>query len=377
LVDIVVVRTANSIIYDPRVRKIIGSLRKKYSISALGWNRELVSQDKINNYFAKVELFNLRTSFWKPSLARILIRLLIFFPPFWIWALAKLIVNRPKIVHACDLDSVLPCYIYKTIFKKKLVFEVFDRYAMTFIPSKFKGLYRLVNSIEESFSEHSDLLIIANGQITLDTFRKKPKHCTILLNCPEDQVVDIPLERSPNEIFTILFTGHIRRHRGLETLAVAIGDLRNVELIITGRTEDKALLTQIQGKSNVKYLGFLEDQEVLTMEISSDVMVALYDPDILGNRIMLPNKLFDAMMCGVPIITNLAHEIINETECGIIVEYDNLEQIKEAIIKLKDNPELRKRLGANGRKAFLEKYNWNVMEQRLYKVYEDLLSNRN
>jgi glycosyltransferase involved in cell wall biosynthesis len=80
------------------------------------------------------------------------------------------------------------------------------------------------------------------------------------------------------------------------------------------------------------------------------------------------------MMCGVPIITNVAHEIVNETGCGIIVEYDNKEQIKEAIITLRDNPELRKRLGTNGRKAFLEKYNWNIMEQKLYKIYDDLLN---
>jgi glycosyltransferase involved in cell wall biosynthesis len=373
LVDIVIVRTANSIIYDPRVRKIIGSLRKKYSISALGWNRDSVSREKINNYISKVELFNLKTSFWKPSLFRILIRLVIFFPPFWVWVFTKLSVSRPKVVHACDLDSVLPCYLYTRIFRRKLVFEVFDRYAMTFIPLKFKRLYTMVNSLEEFFSKHSDVLIIANGEITLDTFQKRPKKSAIVLNCPDDQLVDIPQDQSWKEIFTIVFTGHIRRYRGLETLTTAICDLENVELIITGRTEDKDLLAQIQEISNVKYLGFLEDDSVVRTELASDIMVALYDPDILGNTIMLPNKLFEAMMCGISIITNLAHEIVNDTQCGIIVEYDNIKQIKEAIITMRDNPELRKRLGANGRKAFLEKYNWNVMEEKLYKVYEDLL----
>jgi glycosyltransferase involved in cell wall biosynthesis len=87
----------------------------------------------------------------------------------------------------------------------------------------------------------------------------------------------------------------------------------------------------------------------------------------------LPNKLFEAMMCGVPIITNVAHEIVNETGCGIIVEYDNVKQIKDTILKLRDDPNLRKRLGENGRNAFLEKYNWDIMEQRLYQIYEDLI----
>jgi glycosyltransferase involved in cell wall biosynthesis len=377
LVDIVVVRTANSVVYDPRVKKIIASLSKKYSIIALGWNRDGISQEKINNYFVKLELFTLKTSVWKPSLIRIFTRLLIFFPPFWMWVFIKLLLIRPNVVHACDLDSILPCYMYKILFKKKLVFDVFDRYAMTFIPKNFRMLYCTINFIEELFSKNSDVLIIANGEKALRTFKKKPAHCEILLNCPKEPkeyLIDIPQGSKENTLFTIAFTGHVRTHRGLENLGAAIRDLKDLRLVITGRAEDKALLNQIQSIPNVRYLGLLDDYGILEIEASSDVIVAFYEPDVFWNNMPLPNKLFEAMMCGRPIITNVAHEIVNETGCGIIVEYDNVNQIKEAIITLRDNPETRRTLGANGRKAFLENYNWDIMEQRLYKVYEDLLN---
>ena len=82
------------------------------------------------------------------------------------------------------------------------------------------------------------------------------------------------------------------------------------------------------------------------------------------------------MMCGIPIITNVATEIVNETQCGILVDYDNLIKMKEGIVKLRDNPELRKKLGDNGRNAFLQKYNWNAMEQKLYGVYGQLILNQ-
>jgi glycosyltransferase involved in cell wall biosynthesis len=124
---------------------------------------------------------------------------------------------------------------------------------------------------------------------------------------------------------------------------------------------------------NVKYKGLLPPNEALFLEASSNLLVALYNPELLWNNITLPNKLFEAMMCGIPILTNIAHDVVSETECGLIVEYGNVEQIKKAIVTLQDNPALRKRLGENGRKAFLEKYNWDVMEQRLYKAYESLL----
>jgi glycosyltransferase involved in cell wall biosynthesis len=89
---------------------------------------------------------------------------------------------------------------------------------------------------------------------------------------------------------------------------------------------------------------------------------------------VMGNKIFEAMMCGVPIISNVACELIKEVGCGIIVNYGDLNQIKSAITSLRDNPDLRKTLGANGRKAFLEKYNWNIMERKLYAIYDDLLS---
>jgi glycosyltransferase involved in cell wall biosynthesis len=80
-------------------------------------------------------------------------------------------------------------------------------------------------------------------------------------------------------------------------------------------------------------------------------------------------------MCGVPIITNVATEIVTETQCGIVVNYKEVDQIRDAIVRLRDDPHLRKRLGENGRKAFLQKYNWSTMEKELFKVYENLLGN--
>jgi glycosyltransferase involved in cell wall biosynthesis len=85
------------------------------------------------------------------------------------------------------------------------------------------------------------------------------------------------------------------------------------------------------------------------------------------------DKLFEAMMCGIPLITNVATEIVNETQCGIIVDYNNIDHIREAVVNLRDNLYLRKRLGDNGRNAFLRKYNWNAMEQKLFKIYQELL----
>ena len=49
-----------------------------------------------------------------------------------------------------------------------------------------------------------------------------------------------------------------------------------------------------------------------------------------------------------------------------------VEEIKKAIIKLRDDPELCQELGANARKAYEQKYSWKIMEQRLLSFYRKL-----
>jgi glycosyltransferase involved in cell wall biosynthesis len=377
LTDIVVVRSANSVIYDPRVKKIISSLKKRYSVIALGWDRQGVSQEITKEYMVKLKLFKLKTSFWKPSLARMITRLLLFFPLFWSWVFINLLIYRPKVVHACDLDVILPCYVYKKVFRKKLVFDIFDRYAMVFIPPRYKTLYSFVNSIEEIISIRTDVVIIAGGEKILQTFREHPKRSVVILNCPEDfHPQQNTIGSNPKGNLTLVYTGGIRRGRGLENLSCISNELNNVIFVLAGPIMDRAVFYQIQGSDNLKYEGVLQPIDALGLEAQSDVIVALYDPLVLWNNITLPNKLFEAMMCGVPIITNIATEIVNETHCGILVDYDNIAQMKEGIVKLRDDPELRKRLGENGREAFLRKYNWGAMEQKLYGIYEQLILNR-
>jgi glycosyltransferase involved in cell wall biosynthesis len=274
------------------------------------------------------------------------------------------------------LDTVLPSYIYKILFRKKLVFDVFDRYAMAYIPRNrnlfFKMLYSFANRIEEEFAKSSNVLVNVSDEM-LTTYKKRPKNCIAIMNCSEDHMINrLKVEQNG---FKLLFTGHLRPGRGLEILPDIVKYLKDTQLIITGRVEDKRLLNKIDGVSNIIYKGYLDHNEVLDLEANSDAMVALYDLNLqTQNKYVMGNKLFEAMMFGVPLITNVAQEIVNETNCGIVVDYDNVGQIKEAIVTLRDNPELCKRLGGNGRKAFLEKYNWSIMEQRLYKVYDGLLS---
>jgi len=385
LVNIAIVRT-NSVLVDPRLIKIVRSLGKRYSLLVLGWNREGTNIDPLNpiNLPSKaakthdlVKIFKLKAPFGKASLISYL-PLIIYFPIFWTWVFIKLIIHRPQVVHACDLDTVLPCYIYKLIFGKKIIFEVFDRYAMTFISSKLGGLHSVINFFEDLFSERADYLITV-GEKLLKTFRGRPKNHAIIMNCPEDFTLQSSRSQeykdARDDPFTLVYTGGMKRGRYLENIVAAIKDLNDVELVTAGPIVDKEFFDQIVAVRNVKYRGLLDPDDALVLETHADAMIGLYDLKIPENRYALPNKLFEAMMCGIPIITNVATEVVEETNCGIILKDTNTASIKGAVLSLRDDVELCQRLGNNGRRAFVRKYNWARMEDKLYEIYDYLLQN--
>jgi glycosyltransferase involved in cell wall biosynthesis len=367
LVDVVIIRS-NSIINTPRVTKIARSLDKRYSTVVLGWNREGISKQLKGTFVTQLRLFGLRAPIGKPSL-------LLYFPLFWIWTFVTLVRYRPLIVHACDFDSVIPCYIYKAIFKKKLVFDVCDRYAMGYIPPRLKALFDIINSLEELFTRKADLVLTV-GQKLLDTFRIKPKKYAVIMNCVNEIAMNrnevIP-ERQ-HSLFRLAYTGNVRRDRGLETILKAIENIEGVEFVIAGRIIDRELGDRILESSNVRYMGLVLPNDALLIEKNSDAIIALYSLEYKQNYFAMPNKLFEAMMCELPIITNVAPEVVkHEVGCGIMVDYDDMKAVRNAIVTLRDKPGLRKKLGNNGRKAFLQKYNWHSMEKELLKAYQNLL----
>lgn len=381
LVDIAIIRS-NSIIYDTPIVKIVRSFNKRYSVLALGWDRTgIYNLDKFQKelkwkpgYVSRTEvrMLRVRAPFNQNSLISYL-PMVIYFPLFWIWVFIHLCKFKPKIVHAFDLDTILPCYLYKILFRKKLIFDVRDRYAMSLVPTKFKTLYSVVNAFEEFFSSRADVLINVSKEV-LYTFRKRPNQCLIIMNCPEDYYIDKQKSRDDN-VLTIVYTGAIwEKVRGLENIVAAIKDLTNVELVLAGwyRDKDKPLLDQILRIHNVKFEGLLQPKDALVLEASADVMIALYEPELLWNNITLPNKLFEAMMCGIPLITNVASKVVSEVGFGIVVKYHDVQEIRQAILTLRDDVGLRKKLGSNGRKAYLEKYSWGKMEEELLRIYDSL-----
>jgi glycosyltransferase involved in cell wall biosynthesis len=105
--------------------------------------------------------------------------------------------------------------------------------------------------------------------------------------------------------------------------------------------------------------------------------ILLYRNDCRNNYYCAPNKLFEYMMMGLPVIAPSFPGIVPIVEggnAGLCVDPARPEQIAAAVNELARSPELRQRMKENGLRLTRERYNWETESAPLIERYRALLA---
>jgi len=369
----VVICRSNPIAPDPRVEKEARSLSGAgYSVTVLAWDRSgQLPKHQICDGATIIRMA------LKADYARGLLNIL----PLLRWQLGLLswLLKHRRgydLIHACDFDTILPALLVKMLFGKKVIYDIFDFYA---------DHLRATPHIIKIFIRSIDLWAIgvANAIILVDESRlnqiesSKPKRIAFIYNSPEEDQMPCSKKEKSNSELRIGYVGLLQVERGLLKVLEIMQKHPAWFLDIAGFGGDEAKIVNASAElSNVKFHGRVTYQKALEISNNVDVLFALYDPRIPNHRYSSPNKVFEAMMLGKPIIvasgTNM-DQIVSVVESGLVVEYDNLHSIELAFEHLSQNPELLEELGGNAREAYDEKYSWKIMQQRLLDLYHSLL----
>lgn len=358
---------SSSLALDPRANKETTSLAKNnYQVIVLAWDRENIFPPlETKDSGATIKRFKLPAPYGKTTVP-------LFLPLFWSWAILQLLILKPDIIHACDLDTAVPAYFYKLILKRKVyfIFDVFDRYAMAYVPQQHKILYDFVNLIEELFASKADILITVSERFLRTFQRFRIRSSVIIQNTPSREEIEKVIKKAKpnhNRNFRI-YIPHITK----ETLVLkrAVDKIPNVEILITGRVMSSQIAREVLSSPHVKYFGITSHEKALEVENSADLIAIIYDPSVPLSQYRLAgcNRLFEAIMLKKPIITNIKDKIVVDklSRC-IIVDYDS-KSITNAVTTVIQHSTEEKEID-NTWYSIDEKYCWEATEQLLVKSY--------
>ncbi|MGI6145592.1 MAG: glycosyltransferase family 4 protein [Peptococcia bacterium] len=354
---------------SPRVTKEATSLAKNYSVTVLLWNRKSnMSHTKYENGYEVIE-FGYNAPYG---------RKVIFYWVVWWYAIFKyLLKNKFDVIHVCGLDSYPPVLLLRTFKKYHIVYDIFDFMADSLPVGTPQIIVNFVSYIERKLTNQADGVIIVDDSRRNQLNGIDISNLEVIMNCVDDHIGTYAYDVVSDNFFTVFYGGMLSfQYRGLDKIINVVKDMPDIKLIIAGNGEDEDKIKVLcMEYNNIEFLGQISNKKALELTYKSDVVFAFYNPAIPINRLASPNKLFEAMMCGTPIIINSETSIakvVEEENCGLIVPYDEETALKEAIINLNENAKLKELMGRNGRKAFKEGYNWSVMEKRLLHLYQIL-----
>jgi glycosyltransferase involved in cell wall biosynthesis len=177
----------------------------------------------------------------------------------------------------------------------------------------------------------------------------------------------------------IAYIGGITETRGIIENINALGLLHheNIRMVLAGPFSNKDLEDRcklINGWNYVEYHPWLKRNEVMKVLSQSIAgLVVLHPTSAYIDS--LPIKMFEYMLAGIPVIASdfpLWREIIEGNNCGILVDPLKPEKTAEAIEWIIKHPIEAEKMGKNGYKAVLEKYNWLKEETKLLQLYKKL-----
>ena len=181
----------------------------------------------------------------------------------------------------------------------------------------------------------------------------------------------------PPAVRVVLYQGGFSRDRGIEELCSAIALLEGAVLVCLGygvlEPELRARAAEPQTGGRLHVLPAVPPEELLDWVASADVVAMPIQPTTLNHRLTTPNKLFEAMAAGVPVVASdlpgMA-SIVRETGCGVLCDPLDPVNIAAAIRSVLDAPpEIRAAFRRHAAEAVAATYNWESQAARLFAEY--------
>jgi len=366
----IIVSVSNDLYSDQRVRKVCATLLEMgFEIQLLG--RELSDSQEISNRGYNIKRFSLWFAKGPLFYANLNIRLFFY-----------LLFHKADVLLANDLDTLPANYLVSKLKRLPLVYDTHELY--TEVP-ELKGRFakKVWERIEKAIFPKLENIFTVNKSIADIYNRKYHVEINVIRNLPNRKFKDIYKSKEElglieNQKYIILQGAGINIDRGSEELVLAMEYVKDAILLIVGNGDVvpqlKKMVKSNNLSDNIIFISKQSPKMLKSYTYNSEVGFSLDKDTNLNYRYSLPNKIFDYIQAGIPILASdlpVIKNIIEEKDVGLICKNHNPKEIANNINKmLKEDYKEKKKAQIN---TAAEELTWESQEHIMHKVYSKYL----
>ncbi|MBU1011317.1 MAG: glycosyltransferase [Bacteroidetes bacterium] len=280
-----------------------------------------------------------------------------------------------------DLDTALPNFFISRLRRIPMVYDSHEYFTETPELVNRPGVQRIWQRIEAFVLKRLDWMITVNVSIARLFEQRYGIRTFVIRNIPwlwqpEHMLSRATLNLPADKHILVLQGSGINVQRGAEELVDAMQFVENALLLVIGGGDVLESLKQrvqtLKLDGRVSFLPRMPYQQMMQYTAAADLGFTLDKDTNLNYRYSLPNKLFDYIQAGTPVVATPLPEIssiIRQYDVGCFVDRHEPEYLAEVINNTLQSPDLLKRWKKNCTFAATELC-WENEEKTLLKLYE-------
>lgn len=289
----------------------------------------------------------------------------------------KLLFLKKDLLLANDLDTLLPNYIISKLFSIKLIYDTHEYF--TEVPELIgrPTVRSFWLSMEKMIFPKLKNVLTVNDKLADIYSEKYLVPVTVIKNVP---LLRDSTDFQPNKFVKtnkriILYQGALNIGRGLELMIDAMPKLKNYLLVIIGGGDIFSQLKQQVKQSGLEkqvvFLGKILPEDLTAYTQSADMGLSLEENLGLNYRYALPNKIFDYIQAGIPVLASdlpLFNHLVHAYKIGEILKKRDPEDLALLVEKIYCNKESY----TESLKKAADLFNWEVEKKVLIEFVKNI-----
>lgn len=364
---------------DPRIERLVYALEEKYYLTIFAFDNYGAAPKRSKIKDIPVIRFTgiVFTKGRRPP--KILER--INFLLYTVVIQFKIAFSNYSIIHACDFDTYFPALFVSKLKSTPVIYDVFDFY-FDIIKNLPLALRKMVRTIDLTLMPYAKHILIADESRYVQIPDNLHQKTTVIYNTPPDllKVFESKIIPTPRKRTKIIYLGLINfEKRDLRFFLDEIVKFQNeIEIEIYGKGKHYTQLNKLyETHANIQISSPIPYLDALERTYLSDYVLCIYDPEIGNNQLASPNKVFEGLMLGKPILINDELEIANlvrQHQLGFTFNFNDNDTAFKCLMKIAGNNEYSE-MSENARVFYEKRFSFENLKYKLKDIYKNILNN--